>query len=371
MSYASKLRKKTSYYHKGLNMRFFDYGFFSAVIALSLFSLITLYSVTSVTSPKYVQKQIIWHLAGFSVMIFVSFSDLKKIREYVSFFNLGVLFILLITLFMPPIQNVRRWVPLGFMNLQTSELAKLACVFFLADFSDRNYSGLSNMKILLKPALIISGMLLLIALQPDLGTPALIFAVALFSLYTAGVKPLYLFAPIIAAIPLAIIEIYRHPYRLVRLKTFLSPWENAKNETYQLAQSLIAIGSGGWFGVGPGASSIKLKYLPEAHTDFIFPIIAEEFGFMGSLILLTAFIYLLKRSLKIAATSSDYFYSCLALFSGFMIVFQALFNISMTAGMIPTKGLPLPFFSYGGTSIMITMILCGFILNASRNRSQS
>lgn len=349
-------------------MRFFDYHFFSAVIFLAFFSLITLYSVTSVTSPQYVQKQIIWHTAAFILMMFVSFLDLKKLRDYTPLFNLTVILLLVVTLFMPKIQNVHRWIPLGFMNLQTSELVKIAAIFFASDYADRNYSSLSNWKALIKPTIIFSLMFFLIAVQPDLGTPMLIFAVILLSLFTAGVKLRYLITPVITAIPIVLIEIYRHPYRLTRLKTFLSPWENAKNETYQLAQSLIAIGSGGWFGVGPGASSIKLKYLPEAHTDFIFPIIAEEFGFFGSVLILSGFLYILKRALDIASTSGDYFYSYLAMFSGFMLVSQAIFNISMTAGMIPTKGLPLPFFSYGGTSIMTTMTLCGFILNASRNR---
>lgn len=365
----SRAKKNKIKAEQGLNMKFFDYQLFSLITGLALFSLITLFSVTSVTSPKYVQKQIIWHSISFMLMIFVTFSDLRKIREYIAFINLGVIFLLLITLFMPEVQNVHRWIPLGFMRLQTSELAKLSTILFLADYFDRNYSKINSSAFFIKPALICSVMLILIAMQPDLGTPALIFTVILFSLYSVGVKLKYILAPIALSIPLVIIELYRHPYRLIRMKTFLSPWENAQKETYQLAQSLIAIGSGGWFGVGPGASSIKLKYLPEAHTDFIFPIIAEEFGFIGSAFLIAAFIYFLKRALEISRTSADYFYSYLSAFSGFMLVFQALFNIAMTAGMIPTKGLPLPFFSYGGTSILVTMTMCGFILNAARTRN--
>lgn len=349
-------------------MKFFDYTLFSLIVFLSILSLITLLSVTSVTSPNYFKKQLLWHFLAFCIMIITTFIDLRKLREYIPFINFGIIFLLLITLFMPPIQNVHRWIPLGFMRLQTSELVKISVIFFLADYLDRNYSKMNSPKFLVKPALIFSTMLFLIALQPDLGTPALIFAVILFSLFSAGVKPIYILAPVIAAIPLVIVELYRHPYRLMRLKTFLSPWENAKNETYQLAQSLIAIGSGGWFGVGAGASSIKLKYLPEAHTDFIFPIIAEEFGFIGSLTIISAFLYILKRSMDISFSAQDYFHRYLSAFSAFMLVSQAFFNISMTAGMIPTKGLPLPFFSYGGTSIIVTMILCGFILNSSRMR---
>lgn len=350
-------------------LKFFDYTLFSAILTLTIFSLITLYSATSINAPQYFIKQFVWVLISFFIMLFIIFIDIESIRDYIPFIMLSTIALLVIVLITPKIQNVHRWIPLKFMNFQPSEFAKIAVILYIANYCDLNFSKLNEIKFLIKPAITIGIILILIAMEPDLGTPFLIFAVSSLLFFLTGVKLKYLIIPIISSIPLITVEIIRHPYRLTRLKTFLAPWENMKKETYQLAQSLIAIGSGGWLGVGAGASKIKLKYLPESHTDFIFPIIAEEFGFMGSFFIIFLFLVIIYRGFLIAKTAKNHFLSLLAAGSTLFIFIQALFNIAMVSGLIPTKGLPLPFFSYGGTSIMTTMIFCGFILSVSIRRS--
>jgi len=358
------------------NFKFFDYALFTVIVTLILVSLTMLYSVSSIqalnkyqSSVYFLKKQVLWSFAGFIAMIVVIFTDLERLREYIPFMVLGTAFLLLVTLFMPAVQHVHRWIPLGFMRFQTSELAKIIVVLFIADYFDRNFSKIAaSLKYIVKPFLIVSVLLVLIALEPDLGTPALLFAITLSMMYVSGVKLKYLLMPVLLAIPVFIIELIRHPYRLVRLRSWLSPLDHMKDETYQLSQSLIAIGSGGWFGVGFGASNIKLSYLPELHTDFIFPIMAEEFGLAGAMVIIGVFLFFLFRGLSIAKHARSHYLSLVAAGATLLIVFQAFFNIAMTAGLIPTKGLPLPFFSYGGSSVITTLILCGLILNISLRR---
>jgi len=364
------MKKKDSIYtkRKNYNLKFFDYSLFLSIILVILFSLIIIFSVTSITNIGYFKKQLLWFIIGFIGMIITIFIDIEKMREYIPYMIIVVISLLFITLFMPPIHNVHRWIPLKFFNFQPSELAKILTILYISDYCDRNFSKINNLKFFIKPAIIIGIILALIALEPDLGTPVLIFGVIILTLFVAGIKIKYLLMPIISSIPILIYELYKHRYRLERLKTFLFPFEKINKETYQLAQSLIAIGSGGWFGVGPGASTMKLKFLPESHTDFIFPIIAEEFGFIGTTAIILFFLYFFYRGFVISKMAKNYFLSLIAISSTMMIVFQALFNIAMTVGVIPTKGLPLPFFSYGGTSIIVTMLFCGLILNVSINR---
>ncbi|MBU2530166.1 MAG: FtsW/RodA/SpoVE family cell cycle protein, partial [Elusimicrobia bacterium] len=186
--------------------------------------------------------------------------------------------------------------------------------------------------------------------------------------FAAGLKKRHILTPIIAVIPLFIFELFRHSYRLERIKIFLSPWRDQSNAGYQIVQSLLAVGSGGWFGKGFGSSQLKLMYLPEPHTDFIFPVIAEELGMFGGMAIMLLFLFLLLKAIKIAKTADNLFSSLLALGLIFTISMQAFFNIAMTIGLIPTKGLPLPFFSYGGSSMVMTLIAIGIVLNISAQK---
>lgn len=360
-----------------INIRFFDYQLFTAIIILIITGLSFLYSSSSAIAISrfndpayYFKKQLIWSFASVIIMLFISFIEIEKLRKYIPFVLISVIFLLVITLFMPKIQNTRRWIPLGFMNLQTSEIAKIAFVLFISDYTDRNFSKLKNIKFFLKPLSVIGVMITLIALEPDLGTPALIFGCSLIILFSYGANIIHILLPLILGFIGVVIEIFRHPYRIQRIKTFLSPWDDPTGKSFQLVQSLVAIGSGWWFGKGPGNSIMKLNYLPESHTDFIFPIIAEEIGFIGITALIFIFVFIFIRGYSISKNSKNSFLSVLSYSSVLIITVQALFNIAMTAGLVPTKGLPLPFFSYGGSSIITNMILCGFILNTSLRRKK-
>ncbi|OGR43610.1 MAG: cell division protein FtsW [Elusimicrobia bacterium GWA2_56_46] len=355
-----------------------DFSLFFIVLGLLVLGLISLFSASSIYAANkgldslfYAKRQALWMLLGLGFTAVIARMDLEKMRGFIKPAVVLTVVLLAVTLVMPPIAHVRRWIPLGFMNFQMSEFAKIVLILYLADFFDRNMSHISaDPRQLFKPLGTMSVMLALIALEPDLGTPTLMFGTALLVFFAAGVKPRFILMPIAAMVPLFILELFRHPYRLIRLKTFLSPWQDASGAGYQLAQSLLAVGSGGWFGKGLGASQLKLLYLPEPHTDFIFSVIAEELGFLGSLAIVLLFLALLIKGVRIARNAPSFYTTLAALGLTLMIVLQAFFNVAMTTGLIPTKGLPLPFFSYGGSSILSTLTAVGIILNISAHRNQ-
>lgn len=358
------------------SLRYADYHFLIAVAALLLTGLVSLYSASAIYAENkglssffFVKRQLIWTFAGLAGMWAVMNLELEKFRKFIKPIMLGTLALLLATLFMPPVAHVRRWIPLGFMNLQVSEFAKLAVVLYLADYFDKNISRiLKDWRQLVRPLVVTLLTLALIAMQPDLGTPALIFAVALTMLFCSGVRLRYILAPLGFGLLVFIEELIRKPYRLARFKNFLSPWDDASGTGYQLVQSLLAIGSGGWFGVGLGASKLKLMYLPEPHTDFIFAVAAEELGLFGSLLIAGLFGYLLLRGLRLARNATTFFSAIAASGMVLVICLQAFFNMAMTLGLTPTKGIPLPFFSYGGSSMITMLLAAGFVLNISAHR---
>ena len=356
-----------------------DFSLFFIVLILLGLGLVSLYSASSIYATDkgldslfYAKRQALWMIIGLGFTAAIARVDLEKLRRFIKPAVILTAILLLATLFMPPVAHVRRWIPLGLMKLQMSEFAKIVLVLYLADFFDRNSSNIaSNPRQLLKPLGVMAVMLVLIAREPDLGTPALMFVAALMLFFAAGVKRRSIFMVIVSTIPLFILELFRHPYRLARMKSFMSPLESAAGAGYQLKQSLLAVGSGGWLGKGLGASQLKLKYLPEPHTDFIFPVIAEEMGFIGSLFIVLLFLALLVKGVRIARNAPSFYTTLTALGLTLMITLQAFFNMAMATGIIPTKGIPLPFFSYGGSSILTTMIAVGIILNISAHRNQA
>jgi len=379
MDFSSRRSRPAYNTIKNRSLKHMDFSLFFIVLTLLSLGLIALFSASAIYAANkgldslfYVKRQALWMLIGLGLTAVIARVDLEKIREFIKPAVILTAILLLVTLFMPPVAHVKRWIPLGLMKLQMSEFTKIVLVLYLADFFDRNLSHIaSDTKQLLKPLGAMAVILVLIALEPDLGTPALIFGTALMMFFAAGVKLRFILIPIAAIIPIFILELFRHPYRLARLKTFMSPWDNAAGTGYQLVQSLLAVGSGGWLGKGLGASQLKLMYLPEPHTDFIFPVIAEELGFMGSMFIVLLFLALLIKGVRIARNAPSFYTTLTALGLTLMIVLQAFFNVAMATGLIPTKGIPLPFFSYGGSSILTTMIAIGVILNISAHRNQA
>jgi len=376
MDFASRRSKLSYNVIANRSLKYVDYSFFFAVAMLLALGLVSMYSASAIYATNkglnslfYTQKQALYIVLGFILMGIAAKVDLEKIREYIKPAVIATVVLLGLTLLMPPVAHVRRWIPLGFMKLQMSEFAKPVLMLYLADFFDRNASRVhAEWRELLKPCGVALLVFALIAAEPDLGTPALLFGVTMALFFAAGVKLRYILAPIAFMIPVLIEELLRKPYRIARIKNFLSPWQDASGTGYQLVQSLLAVGSGGWLGKGLGASKLKLMYLPEPHTDFIFPVVAEELGLLGGLAIVGLFTALLVKGSRIARNAPSLYTSLAAFGLTLVIVLQAYFNLSMAIGLIPTKGIPLPFFSYGGSSILSSMLMVGVILNVSAHR---
>ena len=376
MDYAAKRQRPSSNTIPSHGFRNMDYSLFSIVFFLLAFGLVSLFSASAIYAGNkgldsffYVKRQAIYMIAGLVLTGIVVRLDLEKARRLIKPAVIASLALLVITLFMPPVAHVRRWIPLGPVKLQMSEFAKVVLMLYLADYFDRNNSRLkTSWKAMAWPFAVTGAFCALIACEPDLGTPALMFAAALMLFFAAGARLKYILLPFAAVIPLFLFELLRHPYRIARLKTFLSPWQDASGAGYQLVQSLLAVGSGGWFGKGFGASKLKLMYLPEPHTDFIFPVIAEELGLAGGLVLVALFTAFLVKGARAARNAPSLYTALAALGLSLVVALQAFFNLSMAIGLIPTKGIPLPFFSYGGSSILASLIAVGVILNISAHR---
>jgi cell division protein FtsW len=269
-----------------------------------------------------------------------------------------------------------RWFRLGPLSLQPSEIAKLVLIFFLAWFLEIRRAprgfGVNDPVRTLLPAL--GTVLLIVALilaEPDMGTACMIVLIAGVMLFVSGLDMRYIFGAVLAAIPAVYLLIARTPYRLERFKAFLSPSSDPQGHGFQLLQSLIAIGSGGFTGVGLMEGRQKLFFLPEAHTDFIFAVICEELGFIGAVIVLTLFAVYGWRGFVAAMKAPDEFGRLLALGITAMVVGQALINLSVVLGLMPTKGIPLPFISYGGSSLIGMLLATGVLLNISQHADET
>jgi cell division protein FtsW len=326
------------------------------------------------TSPyKIFLKQVLWITFGFVAMFVTSFLiNYKFYKKYAKLIYLFALILVIAVLFVGVLRlGAKRWLQVGPFTLQPSELAKIAVVIAIADFISRKKALVEKWKGLMAPGFIILLMLFPIAIEPDLGTPILVSGVCFAILFCAGMKMNAVFAGGFAAVLLTTEEIMRKPYRLVRFKDYIASFVNIDVSSYQVKQSLNALGSGGFFGKGLGKSEMKLMYLPEAHTDFIFPVIGEELGFLGAVLVIAFFVYIFLKGIKMSKNMPDVFSQYLCLGITFLIVFQAIINISVATGVFPAKGLPLPFISFGGTSLIITMATSGILINLSQYRKRT
>ncbi len=265
---------------------------------------------------------------------------------------------------------------MGPLSLQPSEIAKLVVIFYLAWFLEirrapRGY-GVNNFRQTLLPALGAVALIVgLVLVEPDMGTACMIAFIAAVMLFVAGISLRYILPFALAAIPAIYLLIVRVPYRLMRVQAFFSPGTDPQGHGFQLLQSLIAIGSGGFSGVGLMESRQKLFYLPEAHTDFIFAVICEEVGFIGAVVVLTLFAVYGWRGFVAAMKAPDDFGRFLGLGITTMVVGQAMINLSVVLGLMPTKGIPLPFISYGGSSLIGMLLATGVLLNISQHADET
>jgi cell division protein FtsW len=283
--------------------------------------------------------------------------------------------LLVLVFFLDRSHAVHRWVRFGPLSLQPSEIAKLAVIFYLAWFLENRRSpqsfGVNDVRHTLLPALgTVMLVVLLVLEEPDMGTAFMICLIAFSMLWVADLSLRYIAVAVAAAVPAIVVLIISSPYRLERVKTFFAQGSDPRGHGFQLAQSLIAVGSGGMTGVGLMESRQKLFFLPEAHTDFIFSIICEELGFIGAVVVLTLFAVYGWRGFVAAMKAPDDFGKFLALGITVMIVGQALINLSVVMGMLPTKGIPLPFISYGGSSLFGMLLATGVLLNISRHAEE-
>jgi cell division protein FtsW len=273
-------------------------------------------------------------------------------------------------LFSPPINGTRRWFGLGGLGVQPSELAKLAGVLFTALILERRMHRIDELSYSLLPIAIVVGALAgLILLQPDFGTAMSLLLVVVAMVFAAGLNYRYLVGAVLVALPAVYIVLVSAPYRRRRLLAFWDPWADPLGDGFQIIQSLIAVGTGGVFGRGLMEGVQKLFYLPEPHTDFIFAVIGEELGLIGATGVLACFCLIGWRGLRIALRAEDSFGSLVALGITSMIVVQALVNMSVVLGLMPTKGIPLPLVSAGGSSLLISLLGMGVLLNISQHES--
>lgn len=351
-------------------MKLFDRYLLAAVMGLVSIGLLMVASASMVISDRtfgepfyFLIHQTVFLIAGilFSWFLFrFSMDQWKSVSAQLLLLSLLLLSMVLVPGIGHQVNGSMRWIGIGPLGLQVSEFAKLAMIIYLASYLVRRHEEVKNrIRGFLKPLLIIGVMAILLLKEPDFGAMAVIVTTALGMLFLAGVRIWqFIFLLLMAVLVLAILAV-SSPYRVERLTTFMNPWANAYASGYQLTQSLIAFGHGGWLGVGLGHSTQKLFYLPEAHTDFLFAVLAEELGLIGSLFIVGLYCLFVARSLWIgfsAFRQKLYFSSYIAYGISFWLIIQAIVNIGVNTGLLPTKGLTLPLMSYGGSSMMIDCI---------------
>ena len=345
-------------------------------LALLAFGLLMVASASMEVAAKnyhntfyFFYRQLIFSGLGLGAAVIVFRLDMD-VWSKLSPFLLIVAYIMLVAVLIPGIghqvNGSRRWIGLGSFGGQVSELAKVFWIIFLAGFLERRKQEIMcSARGFAKPMLLLGGIVLLLLLEPDFGAAVVLIAVTLGLLFIAGV-PLRYYAMLIVSVMIAVAGLAAaSPYRLERLTTFLNPWANQFGSGYQLTQALIAFGRGGWFGQGLGDSVQKLFYLPEAHTDFLFAVIAEELGFLGVMLVISLFAILVFRALKIsfrALLSQQYFVGYLAAGLALCLGVEAIINIGVNTGVLPTKGLALPFISYGGSSLIVNCMIIAMLL---------
>jgi cell division protein FtsW len=353
-----------------------DKWLFSATVGLALFGVVMVYSASAVIAQSenhsqfhYVFKQGVWTTLGLVAMFMAMRFEYQRLnRRWIVYGGLLVTIFLLLSVFaFSPVNGARRWIKFGGFSAQPSEIAKLALAMFLAYFLARRAGEEDSFWKTFVPCMIPLGVLAgLVAREPDLGTALMLAIIGMTMCFAAGVRPRHV---VYAAIPgllyVAKMVIFT-PFRWRRMATFIDPWADQQGSGYQVVQSLIAVGSGGPHGLGFAQGHQKLLFLPFAHSDFIFAVIGEELGLIGALIVVSVFAIFLWRGMRAALRAPDRFGMLLGIGIVVGIVAQALLNMSVVLALVPTKGIPLPFISYGGSSLVPTLAGVGILLNISQ-----
>ena len=353
-----------------------DRWLFGATLLLILLGLVMVFSASAVMAKDrfgspytFVLRQIGWACAGVLAMLALMRVDYRRYKHpAVVFTLLGVTMVMLVAVFfLDRSHNTHRWLRLGVLSFQPSELAKPALIFFLAYFLETRTKTIGDWRRTLLPAVLPSLIFsLLIVKQPDLGTAMVCMAMTASVLFVAGMELKYLGYGVLASLPALYYLLFHVGFRRQRMLAFWDPWKDAQGAGFHMIQSLIAVGTGGITGLGLMEGKQKLFYLPEPHTDFIFAVIAEELGLLGTMAVVTLFAVFCYRGLRAAIRTSDLYARFLAIGIVSTVTIQAFFNISVVLGLLPTKGIPLPFISYGGSSLFISLASVGVLLNISQ-----
>jgi cell division protein FtsW len=355
-----------------------DWWLLGVAVVLVALGVVMVYSASAIVAAGrfddpylFLKKQLFWALLGGACLLGALHVDYRRLQTLGWPILVAVSALLVLVLVPPlgqPINGTWRWLRLGPLSIQPAELAKLALVIYLAAFLARHRQEVGDWRrSFLPPLAIAGGLAALILAQPDLGNSLTLITVTLALLFLAGSQVRHLLLLVAAAVPLLGVAVLLAPYRLRRITTFMDPWSDPRGSGFQIIQSWLAMGSGGLFGRGIGESRQKLFYLPEAHTDFIFAVIGEELGFVGAGAVLVAFAILVWRGLRVGVRAPDAFGAYLALGITVLIATQTLVNLGVVTGLLPTKGLPLPFISFGGSALLTTMLATGLLLNVSQH----
>jgi cell division protein FtsW len=354
----------------------FDRVLFTTVALLIFFGLVMVYSasaaITRERSPllnPFLIKQALAAAVGLVLMACLMHLDYRRLRSLAVVYSMLAISLLLLVgvLFSPQLNGTRRWFFVAGLSLQPSELAKLALVPFLAYQIDKKQGEVNRLSLLVPVGLATVLVACLILLEPDMGTAVLLAGTALLLVFLGGLSWSWVAGALALVPPVLWLLVMAEPYRRGRFSTFLDPERDPLGSGFQALQSLIAVGSGGLLGLGPGKSMQKLYFLPHPESDFVFSIVAEELGMVGALAVVLTFTVFAWRGLRAGARAPDLFGRYLGWgFTG-VLALQALINVSVTLALLPTKGIPLPFISYGGSSLVVTLCACGVLLNVSQH----
>ena len=350
----------------------------AAATGLLAFGLVMVYSSSAIYAMDkfgdasfFLKRHALYIVVGAAVTVFVMSRDIAAIRRAAMpmlFVVIGLLVIVLIPGIGRAAGGARRWLEVGPLRFQPVELAKFALIIYLADFLQRKRLWIRSLKFGFLPSMvIIGGIAGLILLQPDLGSCVALASVGLIMLFSAGARLKHLAIVIVTGALLLTGAIASMPYRRARIMAYVDPWKDPKGSGFQIIQSLIALGSGGPYGIGLGESRQKLFYLPESHTDFIFSIIGEEMGLMGTSGVTLLFGMIVWQGIRIGFKKNEPFSRSVAVGVSCLFGLEAAINIGVSTGLLPTKGLPLPLVSYGGTSLVLHMAMLGLLLNVGRD----
>ncbi|KAB2879538.1 putative lipid II flippase FtsW [bacterium] len=343
------------------------------VLTLLTMGVVMVYSASNVialdkfgSSSHFLKQQFIRVILGFIILVFATKYDYHKYRSKTMLLVLISFIMLVIVLGLGQIKGAARWLQLGGFGIQPSEIAKLAIIFYLAAYLDKKGERIRDFQNGLLPPLIMAGAFcFMILIQPNFSTAAVLMLIVLAILFIGGMRIRHLGVMALVTIPTAIAVVILSPYRRARITTFLDPTIDAQGSGYQIKQSLISFANGGLTGTGVGQGKQKFLFLPEPFTDFIYSIIGEELGFIGAVFVLILFVIFLFRAMKIARTAPDLYGFYVGAGITVSIVVYALINAGVATGIFPTTGLPMPFISYGGSSLLFTCFTVGVLLNIS------